>query len=321
MRLGHAVLAITLLIGAGGSARAQSDFVGVRAMGMGEAIRTSATGASGPLVNPAGMSLVRQYVIEGQYGFRVEDLGHHAHVSVVDSITTRVAASLFYTFIDTSPRVSYNWAGGLVLDGQLKRQGHAAGLALSIPLGDRFILGATIKYLNFNTTAPLPAGTVPNQLTLDQVNGVTFDVGLLVRLGDKFRIAVTGMNLWDHGSRESPLSLGMGIGVIPIPSLTIAFDALVNFTGYQNYEFDPMTGRVARDGRVTGRFGPGVEWLIKGMVPLRLGVVYDSGLPATFLSVGIGYVQSKFGIDLAYRAKVQGGVENALMLGIRLFVD
>ncbi len=321
MGFGPAGLGVRGLCGAGGLARGQSDFVGVRAMGMGEAVRTVATGASGPLVNPAGMSLVRQYVIEGQYGFSVEDLGHHAHVSVVDSITTRVAASLFYTFIDTSPTVSFNWAGGRIDNAQLKRQGHAAGLALSIPLGERFILGATIKYLNFNTTAPLPAGTVPNQLTFDSVNGVTFDVGLILRLGDKFRIAVTGTNLWDHGSRESPLSLGMGIGVIPIPALTIAFDAVVNFTGYQNYGFDPATGKVSLDGRVTGRFGPGLEWLIRGMVPLRLGVVYDSGLPATFLSVGLGYVQTKFGIDLAYRAKVSGGVENTLMLGIRLFVD
>jgi hypothetical protein len=303
------------------AAFAQADFVGVRALGMGEAMRTMATGATGPLMNPAGMSLVRQYVIEGMYGFSVEDLGHRAHVAVVDSITTRVAASLFYTFINTSPKVGFEWAGGRVESATLTRQGHAAGLSLSIPLGDRFILGATIKYINFETSAPLPAGTVPDKLKLDQVNGVTFDVGMIVRLGDRFRIALTGQNLWDHGSRESPLMLGMGVGVFPIPALAIAFDAAVNFTGFTTYSYDPTTGAASRNFKAEGRFGPGLEWLISGKVPVRIGVVYDSGLPATFLTAGLGYVSQKWGIDLAYRGKISNGVDNILMLGLRLFVD
>jgi hypothetical protein len=72
---------------------------------------------------------------------------------------------------------------------------------------------------------------------------------------------------------------------------------------------------------VTARFGPGLEWLIAGKVPIRAGVVYDSGLPATFLSLGLGYVSPSFAIDLGYRTKVQGGIENFLMLGLRLFVN
>jgi hypothetical protein len=319
-RLTKAVIVLALC-GVGGAARAQSDFVGARAMGMGEAQRTDASGASAVLMNPAGMSLARRYVIEGIYGFRVEDLGHHAHVSVVDSVTSRVAAGLFYTFINTNPRLGFNWAGGRIDSTQLTRTGHAAGLSLSIPLGDKFILGATVKYLHFDTTAPLPSGTVPPNITLDRVNGVTFDVGLLVRLGQRFRIAAVGQNLWDHGSRESPLTLGLGVSVLPIPNLIIAFDAAINFTGYQTHRVDAATGNVHLDSKVTARIGPGLEWVIANKVPIRAGVVYDSGLPATFLTAGLGYVGSSFGIDLGYRAKVQGGIENTLMLGVRLFVD
>ena len=44
-------------------------------------------------------------------------------------------------------------------------------------------------------------------------------------------------------------------------------------------------------------------------------------LPATYLTAGLGYLGTSWGIDLAYRAKVQGGIENFLMLGIRIFVD
>src|SRR5262249_52995491 len=154
----------------------------------------------------------RQYVIEGMYGIDIETVGHHANVSVVDSITSRVAAGLFYTFIYETPKIGFNWAGGLVESEQITRTGHAAGLSLSIPLGERFMIGATAKYLHFDTTAPLPTiggvAPVPDHLTLDTVNGVTFDIGMIVRLGERFNVALIGYNLWDHGSRESPLSLG-----------------------------------------------------------------------------------------------------------------
>ena len=315
------VAAIVSIVAVATPARAQNDFVGTRAMGMGEAQRATATGASGPLLNPAGMSLVRQYVIEGMYGLKIETLGHHANVSVVDSITARVAAGLFYSFIYEQPRIGFNWAGGKVESEQITRTGHAAGLSLSIPLGDHFILGATAKYLHMDTTAPLPTGTVPDHLTLDSVNGVTFDVGMIVKLGDRFNIGLVGYNLWDHGSRESPLSLGIGLAYVPVPSLSINFDTVINFTGYQDYEVDMMTGKVSLNQKTTARLGPGIEWVVSNKVPLRAGVVYDSGLPATYLTFGIGYLSTAFGVDLSYRAKVQGGIENFLMLGLRIFID
>jgi hypothetical protein len=321
MRSLISLFVLVSLVAIGATARAQSDFVGVRAMGMGEAQRATATGASGPLMNPAGMSLVRQYVIEGMYGIKVETVGHHANLSVVDSITARVAAGLFYSFIYETPKLGFNWAGGSIGSEQITRSGHAAGLSLSIPLGDRFILGATAKYLHMDTTAPLPMGTVPDHLTLDTVNGVTFDIGMILRLGDRFNVGLVGYNLWDHGSRESPLSLGVGLAYIPIPSLSINFDTVINFTGYQNYRIDMMTGKVSLDQRTTARLGPGIEWVAGSKVPLRIGVVYDSGLPATYLTAGLGYLSPSFGVDLTYRAKVQGGIENFLMFGLRLFID
>lgn len=313
--------AIVAVLAAATPARAQNDFVGTRAMGMGEAQRATATGASGPLLNPAGMSLVRQYVIEAMYGVKIESVGHHANVSVVDSITSRLAAGLFYSFIYETPRLGFNWAGGKVDSEQITRTGHAAGLSLSLPLGDHFILGATAKYLHISTTAPLPMGTVPDHLTLDSVNGVTFDIGMILKLGDRFNVGVIGYNLWDHGSRESPLSLGIGLAYIPVPSLSINFDTVINFTGYQDYKVDMMTGKVSLNQKTTARLGPGIEWVISNKVPLRAGVVYDSGLPATYLTVGLGYLSTAFGIDLSYRAKVQGGIENFLMLGLRIFID
>ncbi|HZS39984.1 MAG TPA: hypothetical protein VFF06_24290, partial [Polyangia bacterium] len=302
-------------------ARGQADVPGARAVGMGEAMRAVPSGAEAPLLNPAGMSLARQYVIEAMYGFRVESLGHQAHVSVVDSVTAKLAAGLFYTFVYETPKLGFKWAGGQVDSTTITRTGHAAGLALSYPLGDRFIIGATVKYLHLDSTAPLPPMTVPPQITLDTVNGVTFDVGMILRLGDKFNIGLVGQNLWDHGSRESPLLLGIGLAYVPVRVVTLAFDTTINFTGYQSYKLDMATQKLSLDGRVAARLGPGIEFLAGSKVPLRAGVVYDSGLPATYLTLGVGYLSPTFGIDLGYRVKLQGGIENFLQIGFRLFID
>src|SRR6266511_3311214 len=108
MRFLSAIAVLGALLSLARPAQAQEDFVGVRAMGMGEAQRATATGASGPMLNPAGMAVVRQY------GIGIERVGHHANVSVVDSITSRVAAGLFYSYIHESPKLGFNWAGGTV---------------------------------------------------------------------------------------------------------------------------------------------------------------------------------------------------------------
>jgi len=321
MRRPVVALLLFALVGASRPARGQADVPGARAVGMGEAMRAVPSGAEAPLLNPAGMSLARQYVIEAMYGFRVESLGHQAHVSVVDSVTAKLAAGLFYTFVYETPKLGFKWAGGQVDSTTITRTGHAAGLALSYPLGDRFIIGATVKYLHLDSTAPLPPMTVPPQITLDTVNGVTFDVGMILRLGDKFNIGLVGQNLWDHGSRESPLLLGIGLAYVPVRVVTLAFDTTINFTGYQSYKLDMATQKLSLDGRVAARLGPGIEFLAGSKVPLRAGVVYDSGLPATYLTLGVGYLSPTFGIDLGYRVKLQGGIENFLQIGFRLFID
>src|ERR1700742_2155173 len=102
-----AALAALLLSIAATSASAQEDFVGVRAMGMGEAQRATATGAEAIMLNPAGMSLVKQYVIEAMYGIKIEDIGNNVHVSIADSVSSKVAAGLFYDYINESPKIGF----------------------------------------------------------------------------------------------------------------------------------------------------------------------------------------------------------------------
>jgi hypothetical protein len=319
------VLAAVLWLG--GNAHAQYDYVGTRAQGMGEALRANASGASALLLNPAGMSLSKGYVIEAGYGLDVENLGHHAFVGIVDSVTSRVAAGLFYEYIHSEPKIGTYWAGGLIPKATAKREGHAAGLSLSMALGERFLLGATLKYLHFNTDLPLPEGTSPSKLSLDALNGVTFDVGAIIKIVPQLQLGVTGQNLWNHNSSETPSLLGLGLSWIPIPALMINFDGVANFTGYRkpiyenpgtSLEYAAITGAKFK---ATGRFGPGIEWLIAQKVPLRGGFIYDTALAASYVTVGTGYFSHSFAIDASYRAKVSGGLENYVMVGIRIFIN
>lgn len=313
-------LVAVLVLGAG-RAEAQADFVGTRALGMGEALRANAAGATAILLNPSGMSLSRGYVIEASYGLRIEDLGHHAFVAIVDSVTSRVAAGLYYEYIHANPRLGFDWAGGRVLDDKLTRSGHAAGISLSLALGERFLLGASVKYLHLDTSAPLPAGTKPSKLSLDHINGVTFDVGATLKLHPKFQLAAVGSNLWNHGSRETPTSAGFGMSIIPVPSLLINFDGVANFTGYKTLVTTSDPSVVKYKLKPAGRFGPGIEWLVASKVPLRAGFVYDTGLNAAYVTAGTGYFGSSYAIDISYRGKVSGGVENFLMIGLRIFIN
>src|SRR5262249_7582985 len=157
------------------------------------------------------------------------------------------------------PKLGFNWAGGQVNSASLTRTGHAAGVSLSMALGDPFMIGVTTKYLHLDTTAPLPAGTTPSSPTPHPLHRGHRGLALLVRLGDKFNITTVAYNLWDHGSRESPLSLGIGLAYVPLPILSITFDTVVNFTGYRERVEDPKDpSKVRIEDRITARLGPGI---------------------------------------------------------------
>ena len=94
---------------------------------------------------------------------------------------------------------------------QLTRTGHAAGLSLSLPLGDHFILGATAKYLHLDTTGAAADGHRADRP--DARHGQRRHLRrrhARAARREASTSALIGYNLWDHGSRESPLSLGIG---------------------------------------------------------------------------------------------------------------
>src|SRR5438874_1677777 len=80
----------------GGRARADIDLSSARALGMADALRGSATGASAIHLNPSGLSLMRNYVIETGYLFGGSESTNGLDISVSDSITARMAAGVYF---------------------------------------------------------------------------------------------------------------------------------------------------------------------------------------------------------------------------------
>ena len=315
----------------GALAGAVEDLLTPRSAGVGEALRADASGALGPMLNPSGMVLTKAYTIEAMYGFDVRSIGSNLHLSIVDSTTSKLAAGIYYDFIYASPKYGPTGVPGLdpASKPSITHTGSETGLALGVPLGSWFALGASLKYVRFTSDTPNPlynAATNPNApqtLTLQSTtsaaaaDGFTLDVGLTLRLGDKFNLAVVGYNLIPLRAFDAPLALGMGLAVKPTPNLTIAFDDVLYFDKYHKL-LDPILGTT--QSQVTNRLGGGLEWLAGGKVPIRVGALWDQGRPGGYLTMGLGYVSTTFAIDLSYRQQITNGDDSRLVLGLRVFL-
>src|SRR4051812_19584784 len=90
-------------IGAGTEARADvvAEASDARTVGTGDALVAASYGASSKTQNPAGLALMKAYVVQASYGFRPDD-AKVGSVIVCDS-TRRVAACLSYDYLRSSP--------------------------------------------------------------------------------------------------------------------------------------------------------------------------------------------------------------------------
>lgn len=336
------------LFAAAPSVRAAEPIVGLRSLAMGDTLRGAATEAEGPLLNPSGMTVTQKFQVSGFYSLRLPSLGHFVHLSVVDSVTNRrLALGLYYSFVQENPRFNFPLAEGPYSNGMLQRvievdgarisrNGNESGISMAVPIGDRFSLGATIKYSYYALRAELDPSMIPSGYNfalsrLDKERGVdlgsnghsvTFDFGATLRLVDQLRIGVVGQNLWPQG-HELPIKLGVGLAYRLGERLILAGDAVINFSGSEDcvtVELDRCT-EVAR--RTTTRLGLGLEYSLLSRVPLRLGYSYDDTQGAQALTGGIGYMNlaPAFALDFAFRQRLDAGAETVLLLGFRVIRD
>ena len=282
------------LVAFSGAARAFPDALGPRATAMGDAGVADARATDALRLNPAGMALASLYTVAADYQFMNKEGGQSLNVGVADSTSdSKIGGGLFYGYRGASPM-------GLPSLGA-----HQAGLALSYPLSERFLLGATVKYVHVS------GGVEPDGQS--NHGGVTADAGLVLRVAPGVTLGAAGYNLHDLSTVMAPLSLGYGIAFSPGGNLTLVLDALHDFT-----TSDPTRG-------VRTNVGGGAELLLKNIVALRLGGGHDGGArgPAGgYVTAGLAALSELGALDASIRQDLSGTAKiTTVILGLRLFVQ
>jgi hypothetical protein len=300
------VLLASFLLLVPGRAAAFDEMIGPRATGAGGALRAAGAGSAAVFLNPGGLSLTRAYVIEAAYDFRPGDNSNIVGASITDSVTTRVAAGLYYTFLNAQPGF-----GGV----EYLRRGHEVGMAVAYPIGDVFHLGVTNKYLYVDTKAD--SGALPGA----RAHGYTLDVGGILRLGSVLNLGVVGQNLVNVHSFEAPRTLGLGLAAVLSTLFLLEFDAVIRWRGLPDLATGTALGTRAR-----ASYHVGTEYFFGGAFPLRLGYSRDYRFAATrddnFFHAGIGYITTAFGAEFGIRQQLGGsGAETLLAFALKLFVQ
>lgn len=313
----HALFAL-LLLSFAGEAFAQ-DFVGVRALSLGEAYRAIATGNDAIYMNPAGLAVIPRYSPELHYSFNLDAEDHQFDLSVVDSKTSAVAGGIAYTF-----------QGRELTRRQTLQHTATVGVAYSF-LPQLLSAGVGIKYVNISDAV------VGNYL-----NALSADLGLLATLPGGVSLAAVGYNLIPINARDVPLSAGFGVAwdLGPLSSLIFGggpvFGPVPNAAGIPTptppgNPRGPLSNFVlSADWYINfftfygpqNRVSVGWEYLLFDMVPLRLGYQWDQARDNDhLLSAGAGFIVPYFGLDVAYQQSVIDLEHRTFALSLKFFLD
>jgi hypothetical protein len=287
-----ALVFVCLLSGTASAQNALLDYLGPQEISMGEASRADARGQSSTTLNPAGLSLNQQLVFMGSYGFRAEDNASLISAAACDS-TVVVPGCFHYNYFTAEPEV-----GGTTMN----RSVHQFGVTAARAITPSILLGANGKYFRYKSDL---AGQ-------EDVNGFAFDFGLIVRMGDIVNIAGVAYNFVATDTPQYPRAVATGVTVRPAEPFALHFDARWDVES----DDDTMKGM---------RFGGGAQYFFstgdrpQWGLPLRLGVVRDNGLEATYVTGGVGYHAMRVGIDVGIRHQVSNGEETIIQAGLALF--
>jgi len=296
---------VVLLAASADTARAQAINT-PRSLAMGGSLRAAATNASAIFLNPAGIGLLQSYVVTAFYDFHVRKNGHVAHSSVVDSVASKwIKAGLYYNLMIMRPDVyDRNQQKKLTL----KEDGHEVGLTFALPLGERFSLGATVKYQFYKASIeiPDPDGDGNTDHVVDRISNIGVDLGMVLKIAEGFSAGVTAMNVVPQKSIHAPITMGMGLAYGYKTYFLAAFDVVLDFS--------------SRGKKVVPSLFGGLEVFLGGKYAIRAGTMYEGLTQATSVTGGFGYINPKAGVDIFVAQQVAGGVETRVGFAVKLFV-
>ena len=261
--------AFALLVGP--SVAGAQSFEGARLLGLAQSQRALTSGNDSIYVNPAGLAMAKQYIVETSYldDFRGSDRRFNG--SVLDSQAGPLAAGLAYTYTTRRPDDVLEEE-----DGAVRLEGHRADLSVAALVAQGAALGLNLRYL------ALKRLDGDQEIAGTNFNVFNLDAGLQWRFGPNLSIAVVGYNLIRNERPEMPIHLGGGLGY-QAGMFSLEADFL--------YFFD------AKNVQVSG----GTSVVLGDMFPIRAGVSWDDLNDEWRLSAGLGFIVEQAGIDLGYR--------------------
>ena len=295
-----ALVATLLLAGAAPSpalAAARDDGGPAASMGTADAATSSATGASALFSNPAGMSRLQQYVLSTGYAFSNGMSGHAVTFGAVDSATNpAVAMGATYTYLTSK-------LGGATRKGHDVRFGLSSGFR-----GQDFSLFVALAG-RYDALVVGRADTAGNA-ERDDPKFFTLDAGLILQVGQLFRLGFAAQNLLDTKAvAEAPRRLRVGAG-LQLDAFEVTFDTDIDL------QSQPPGGG---SGPVLS-YAAGAQYLIAQTFVARAGFRYDGLAQNKRLTLGAGYVSRAFGVDLGFAQSLDVGSDTALTLGVKVFL-
>ncbi len=276
----------------------QGDVPNPRAVGMGGALNALGVSTASLFLNPANMALARVYHLEGLAAYSPEAKRQTYGLAIVDSVlnTSRLAGGIGGTWSEFDP------------SGQHRTWTDLHG-GLALPLGDYLSLGGAVRWLRADQA--VGAGPFGSSLASGGTRGVLFnqvtlDAGATVSVLDGLRIAVVGHNLTNPGTALAPITGALGIGYFT-PTFAIEGDGSLDFTTWNN---------------TRGRLMAGAEVFAAARYAFRVGWRYDAGTKINSPSLGFGYIDPSWSIELGLRRDlVSDHAETFGVLSIRYFYD
>jgi len=280
-------------------AQLAAEAVTARGLALGTGLRASAISTSALAYSPAALALGNLYHIEANIDYisalNTVALGGAA----VDSSTSKLGAGISLRGF-LSGDDGYNNDAGYDYDGIDGRVG------LALALSQAFSLGVSGRYINVSSERnPIDIEDGEDE-DVDLVSGFTMDASLRIAPVEGLQLDIAAMNFIDRNSVLTPVTIAGGVAVSVADSFSFGMDVLADLSSFEHAQLI---------------LGGGGEYLAAGAVPLRLGYGYDLGRDVHVLGIGIGYTDTKVGVDVGVRQDLSGGDSTRVMAAVRYHVN